>query len=84
MSLSKGLVVDADYSLPVEVKGITNPDRSTIYDRLMKAIKQIRSYWSIRDGNGSMGYFSGPSLVFMAIRNPKVLNCYIGICLWLI
>jgi len=76
--------ISEQYVLPAEVKGITNPDVATVSERVSKAFRQIRSFWGIRNGQMHEGWSTGPSLVFLALRNPYELDYYCGVLIWLI
>lgn len=69
--------------MPAEVKAMANPDYSIVKERLGKAFQQIRNFWTTRKikSSGGKPIERGPSIIFLALRNPIRL-AYDGVIIW--
>ena len=74
--------INQTYIIPAEVKSMANPSASIIYERLDKAILQIKNFWAPRK-HKSKNCNRGISIIFLALRN-QTNHRYDGIFLWMI
>jgi hypothetical protein len=67
------------YPFPVEAKGVTNPQRSQIRERLDRAIEQLQSYWTFQKWYTGRDNLAG--LISIAMRNTD-FNTYDIFFVW--
>lgn len=70
-----GWVVPPTIQIPAEVKNANEPNRASIYPRLLRAIQQIRNFWNRRNEP------FGPSLIGLTVRDPNARS-YDLVIIW--